>query len=346
MAQYRIPHPYDPRFALPANVMAEPPGRHTITTAQRPRKSFEPPGYIPSAWDAHFALPKYIRDENIGRGSVHSHWARRRTVPTLLPDALGGIDDTVRPGFPGDPFKQYGERVSELLMGTIKQVPADFRQVALEAVLDELEPGLFERVTKRANEYKAKDGDPRAALQMAIASSVSEGLAKEVIEVGRTGKLPPMRSLMGLGLYDESYEQALVGLGFSVSGSLKKVGRAVKRTTTRATGTVTRGITKGATKAFTWGKKALNKIKDLTCTVMNNPLSDVAAGAAAASQGVPPEVGTAGKQMAQGMLCPPGMEPMPQDALTTAGGLTGMPKWVLPVGIGAAGLVAVLLLRK
>ena len=92
MAHYRVPHPYDAHFALPDNVVAEPPGRGTLTTHQRPRKSFEArPADMPPAWSAHFDIPSYIVDEPEGRGSMHSYWARRKTIPILLPDSLGSL---------------------------------------------------------------------------------------------------------------------------------------------------------------------------------------------------------------------------------------------------------------
>lgn len=92
MAQYRIPHPYNAHFALPDNVMAEPPGRGTLTTQQRPRKSFEPrPPQMPAAWDPGFAIPSYIRHEHEGRGAMSTHQARRRTIPGYLPEELNGL---------------------------------------------------------------------------------------------------------------------------------------------------------------------------------------------------------------------------------------------------------------
>jgi hypothetical protein len=246
-----------------------------------------------------------------------------------LPEEVYALDG-IEPGFPGDPFKQYGERVGEYIMGTIHQVPADMRQIALEALLNELEPGLFDRVTKRANAY-AKNMGPKAALQAAIASSVSEGLVKEIIQIGKTGKVP-VKSLAGLGYYDGAEALALEGLWDKIKSGVSTVGRKIKG---------------GAKTTYSWGGTALSKIKGLTCTVMNNPLSDVAAGAAAGAYGAPPQVGVVGKQLVQGAVCPPGTQPVSQEDLATPGGLKpGLPGWVLPAGIGAAGIVALLLLRK
>lgn len=360
MAQYRIPHPYDARFAIPGNVMAESPGRHTLTTAQRPRRSFDSSGYIPPAWSAHFDLPEYVKAENQGRGAATTMQARRRTISQRLPDALGstplayrltqevyaldGSDHFPRPGFPGDPFKMYGERVSELIMGTIWEVPQDLRKMALISLLNELESGLADKVAKRANKYEGSGMSPQEALLNAIASSTSEGLAMEIVEVGRSGKLPRYKSLAGLGAYEGAYEDALVSLGWSITGAVKTIGSGIKTAATWTGGK----IASGARTTFSWGETALSKIRGLTCSVMNHSLSDIAAGAASAAAGAPPQAGMAGKQVVQGKVCPPGTVPS-QAVLETPGGLIsggGLPKWVLPAGIGAAGLIAVLLLTK
>lgn len=354
MAQYRVPNPFDPHFALPDNVMAEPPGRGTLTTMQRQRRSFDTPGYTPPSWSAHFDIPKYIKAEPIGRGAMHAQWARRKTIPTLIPNALG---DVIEPGSPDDPFTQYGQRVSEILVDTIHRVPPGYRKIALHAVLDELEPGLSEKVTKRANKYKDKGMAPTEALKAAIASSVSEGLTKEIIKIGKTGKLPSVKSLPGLGLYSEAFPLALDGLWSSIKSGVSKTAGAVTGTVTGGAkwvgGKVSSGaqwtagkVASGAKTAYNWGKTALSKIKGVTCAVMKDPLSDVAAGGAAAAFGAPPQVGTMGKQLAQGISCPPGTVPVSQEDLATEGSMSknGLPSWALPVGVGAAGIVAVLLL--
>jgi len=91
MAQFRSPNPYDPHFALPDNVLAEPPGRGTITTAQLPRRTM---GFVPKDWDGGFALPNYIRAEPHGRGTaISTYQARRKTIPFKIPESLAGIEE-------------------------------------------------------------------------------------------------------------------------------------------------------------------------------------------------------------------------------------------------------------
>jgi len=341
MAQYRQPNPYDPHFALPGNVLAEAPGRGTLVTQQIPRKTFFAPGYIPAAWNPNFAVPKYAELEPEGRGAIHTHPLRRKTIPTLIPDALGDDAPNVKPGFPGDPFKRYGEKVSEYLLRTIKRVPPEFRQEALGAVLDELEPGLYAKVAERANKYKARGMNDKKAVEAAIASATSEGLVKEVIKIGETGRLPAKKTLAGLSIYPEALGEARQALGFSITGAISSIGSGIKK----GASAVGSGIKKGATTAYGWGSDALSAVKGLTCTVLNSPVAGVAAGAAAVSYGAPPQAGTAGAQIASSSLCPKGQVPSVA-AETGAAAKPGLPSWVLPAGIGAAGLVAVLLLTK
>lgn len=336
MAQFRRPNPYDPGFALPANVLAEPPGRGTLATVQLPRKTISG---APSGWDGGYVLPDYVRAEGAGRGAMHSHWARRKTIQRLVPDALGADGPPMRPGFPGDPIKAYGQRASEFIMGTIREVPVEFRQIALEALLNEIEPGLYDRVTKRANEYKDEGMSTKKAVGAALASSMSEGIAKEMIKIGTKG-VPGVRSQLGLGFYgDPSAQLALAGIWSSIKSGASKVGGAVKTGVTK-TGSA---LKTGAKKAYDWGKKAVNKLGSLACSVMKHPAAPVAAGAAAAAAGAPPQAGAAGAQVGAA-LCTKNTPEAPQDQLMQP--QSYLPKWILPVAIGGGALVLVLMLTR
>lgn len=387
MAQYRVNHPYDPGFALPLNVMAEPPGRGTLTTAQLPRKTFFPGS---RNWTGGYALPDYVMAEPQGRGTITTSQARRKTIPMKIksplgatPDeaalermleegaplslavpqevyALDGVDDSAipRPGFRGDPIKAYGERASEYILRTIRSVPVEFRAVALEALLNEVEPGLYDRVTERANEYKDRGMRAKEAVRAAMASSMSEGMAKEVVKLGQ-GKVPAMRSQMGLGFYGPpARAMALEGLWGAIKSGVKKVGSTIKSGAKKVGSTAAwpvkklgQGIKKGAgfvksgaQKAWEWGKGAVNKLGSLACGVMKSPLGPVAAGAAAGAMGVPPQVGVVGAQ-AGSTLCADSETPAaPQEELTQPQA-AGTPGWVIPAAIGGAGLLAVLLMR-
>lgn len=394
MTQYRMTHPYNAGFAFPANVMAEPPGRGTLTTKQLPRKTFSA---MPEGWTGGFALPDYVKAEPHKRGTMHTHWTRRKTIPTLIPASLGNdfpdeveLEYMLEEGEPlemilpqevyamdglgssevlkgrGDPIKLYGERASEYILGTIREVPVEFRAIALEALLDEVEPGLYDRVTERANKYRGRGMSSKTAVQAAMASSMSQGIAKEMMQLGR-GKAPDMRSQLGLGLYgDTAIETALEGLWGSLKKGVKKVGSAVKKSAQKIGSGVKRAgkkaawpaqqaykgvrkgaeyVKKGVQRAYEWGKNAINKLGSLACGAMKSPVASVAAGAAAAAYGAPPQVGAAGAQIG-GSLCSKSEIPaVPQQELVQPQQY-GTSKWILPAVIGGAGLLVVLLVTR
>jgi len=363
MAQFRRPHPWDPGFALPANVMAEPPGRGTLTSVGLPRKTISG---RPVGWAGGYALPDYLQAEPSGRGTATTHQDRRRTISQFIPGSLGAIPlaltlpqevyalDGVggslpKPGFKGDPIKAYGQRASEFIMGTIKEVPIEFRAIALQALLDEVEPGLYDKVTKAANEYKSKGLSKKAAVKSALASQMSKGLALELLKIGQ-GKAPSLRSQAGLGFYGETaYEAALAGLFSSIKSGVNKVGSTIKSGATSIVKAPVRlvkqgaeKVKEGAQKAWEWGKKAVNKLGELACGVANHPAAPMAAGAVGTAYGAPPQTGSMAVQFASSM-CKSGDVPAatPQQLMQPA-----TPKWLMPAAIGGAGLVAVLLLTR
>lgn len=71
MAFYHLPNPYDPHYAIPEYVLAEPPGRGTFTTKWLPR------GTIPNVVPDAFAKPVP------GLGYVGETWLEN-AVPKVL----------------------------------------------------------------------------------------------------------------------------------------------------------------------------------------------------------------------------------------------------------------------
>ena len=401
MSFYHLPHPWNPGYAIPKYVMAEPPGRGAITTKWLPRGTISamPADYLakpaagqPGEMKRNFVpVPQSMGRKLLGRndaqlGSLSGNTLSKTTLScnSLSGDTLGTRAEVykleplggeqVQPGFPGDPFKAYGQRVSELIMGTIKTVPAEWREEALKALLNELQPNLFARVTERATRYKGEGLNAKAAIKAAIASSVGQGIGEELVKIGQSGKPPAGKSLAGLGSSDYAYKMALDGLWGSITGAASKVkstiaggakavtstvggaGKWVGGKVSSGAGAVWDGtkwvggkVASGAKTAYGWGATALSKIRKLTCTVLNSPVSDIAAGAASAAYGVPPQVGVAGKQIVQGIACPPGTKEISQEQLNTENGLLnsgGLPGWVLPAALAAGGLGLFMVLKK
>ena len=357
MAQFRTPHPWDPGFALPANVLAEPPGRGTLVTAQLPRKTISG---RPMDWTGGYAVPQWILDEPSGRGVYWTKSAQRKTIQQSIPGSLGDVDQIPKPGFPGDPIKAYGHRASEVIMNGIRTVPPEFRLIALESLLNELESGLYAKVTTKATEYEKRGMSAKKAVKAAIASQMSAGLAAEMLKLGR-GKSPKPTSLVGLGCYGGVGKQiALDGLWSSIKSAASKVASTTKSAVT----TVARGVSypirktasgvrtaatwtaskvkSAANKALDFGKKALDKLGKLACGVMNHPAAPLAGGAAAAAAGAPPQTGVVAAQVGKSVCTDSNVPPTPPQQLMQP----MFPSWVLPAAIAGGGALALILLTK
>lgn len=281
----------------------------------------------------------------------------------------------IRPGFPGDPFKRYGEDVSKFMMETIRDVPSEYRKIALEALLDELEPGLFATVTDRANTYKGGGLRTKEAVRAAIASSLSSTLANQVVDVAR-GKSPSIRSLAGLGTYDGSEVLALAGYrhalglcgpkcwarkaknaGKKVGGAVKKAGKKVGGAAKTAGKKVGGAAKSAAKKAYSWGKTVVKYAKKAHCKIAESKVSEIAAGAAAAYYGVPPQAGVAGHKAMTSAVC--GSKASDAEAAAAAAAAeqallaeqaaahaSSRSRLVLPIAVGGVAVVGFLLWRR
>jgi len=89
--QFRQPHPWDPKYALPENVLTEPPRFGTHTTKYLARRTIDAPA-LPSPWKPGYAYPSYLRAEPLGRGVFRTAYTPRKTVDTLVPSYLSGAD--------------------------------------------------------------------------------------------------------------------------------------------------------------------------------------------------------------------------------------------------------------
>lgn len=345
MSFYRLPNPYNPGYAIPNYVMAEPPGRGVYTTKYIRR------GTIDTLVPDFLSGLGSLGGDTLGALGQARGAPRRPAAPAALPATLP------KPGFKGDPIAAYGLRVSEHIMRSIGEVDPGFRKVAMRAVLDQIDPSLWDRVSKKAEEFKQKGFSVKTAMTKALATTFSSGFAKEIARAGQTGTVP-VRSQVGLALYgDEAVEAMACGmyeaLGFSFSdigSGLKKVGSAVVGGVKKGASAVYSGgkwvgkkAAAGAKTAYKWGKKALSAIGKLGCAVLNSPAAPIAAGAASAAYGVPPQAGAIGVEVAKGTLCKSGTPAATQAELMQEAPPPGAPAEkkkfpVVPVAIGAGAL--------
>jgi hypothetical protein len=323
MSFYHLPHPYNPHYAIPDYVMAEPPGRGTITTKWLPR------GTISQMVPDYLAKP--VSRELTGRtdatlgcdkglGSLGCDTLGAAEVYQL--DALGGVGG-------GDPIQAYGLRASEWIMRTINEVEPANRAIAMRALLDSVDKSLWDRVAAEAAKFKAKGLPPKAAMQKALAVCLANGMIAELV---KTGEKVLQKRAAGPG--------QLQALGFcGPICAAKKVRDAAKYVGGKVAG--------GASTATSWVSKGVQKLGGLACSVANSSVAPLAAGAGAAAMGAPPQAGTTGLAFAQTLCGKNGDSAAAQQALNTPtpGAAGGMPGWVLPAAIGGGVLVLVLALK-
>jgi hypothetical protein len=311
----------------------------------------------------------------------------RGTIPTLVPDelarkvpaniermALGAtyyelepaaeaLGATTKPGFKGDPIKGYGQKAAAWIMGTIDELDTkEDRKIALRALLDEVDPKLWNSVSAKADMYKKRLGmQPKAALQRALAAAMSDGMLREIVEAGKSGHIKDQTAL-ALGYYEA------MGAWYNPVDWAKKAGSAVKKGAEAVYGAGKAAVTapvkaaswaakkgysgakwvggkikSGAGKVVDWVGTGLKKLGELACGVASSSLGPAAGAAGAAAMGAPPQVGAMGVQVASGLCTKEEAAAAAAQQQAAAGKLPG---WVLPAAIGGGALVLVLALRK
>ena len=323
MALVKSDNPWNPGFAIPKHVKDEPPGRGSMVTKAVRRRHYD----LPAEWNwtGGFAVPEYVLHDKIGQDKGGSYGVRRKEIDSFVPGSLQGLGDTASSV---DPITQFGFKAADHLLSTLNSVPADLRSASLNALLDELEPGLPGKVADLAKKMSLRD---------AMAQAMSAGLVKELVNLGK-GKTPQPKSLMGLGCYSDRHETALDGFWSTVKSVVTAPYRGVKY----VGGKIVSGIKKVTSTTLSWAKSGLSKVDDLVWAVVSSPTGQAAAMAAAGATGGPAaaQAGAAGAQLGAQMCQKNQSAPAP--AFLPA----GTPSWVLPAAIGGGVLVLALVLTR
>ena len=226
---------------------------------------------LPHPWNPGYAIPDYIMAEPPGRGVHRTKYLPRRTIDTTVPMYLG--DDMMPVGSRSDMIANFGKRGAEWIMATIGSVPRDERKAAIKVLLDHLEDGLYDKVAAKAEKFQGQGYPPKAALQKALAASMSEGLLNQLIDIGRGRR-------HALGLWNP-------------------FGWAAKK------------IAGAGGKGAQWAKEGVEKLGSLACGVVGSDIGVAAAAGGAGAAGVPPQVGAQGAQIANQMCKSGGTKPTP-----------------------------------
>lgn len=221
MSFYHLPNPYNPGYALPEYVKAEPPGRGTFTTAWLPR------GTISELVPDYLAQPE-------GKKPAHTLTKTSLSGSSLTGSSLTG-NSLAGSSLGNDAtgaavFDNYGKKTAASIMKILATVPAKDRSTALKTALNKIDRGLWPQVAHAKS---------RAALQRSLAKALSAGVAKEIVSLGK-GKRPKGQ------LAQKPLSGSILG---SITGVVSKITGAVGSATCQLANSPTLSLAAGAAAA-------------------------------------------------------------------------------------------------
>ena len=346
-----------------------------------PRKDYG----LPRAWDSGYVVPDYVQAETPGMGAYATQWMPRGTIIQEVPDfgmanpkrvlgrsdvQLGSLgDDTLGSGaVEQNPVAAYGTSAASWLLASMQRIPAPKRPAVFKAIFDQIDRSLWPTVQKETARLQRQGMSARAALGQAIATSMSAGMVKELVALGKGGS-PKKTGHVALGAAPAARSKAttyaLEALGFgwsdlnpvnvakTVGSGIASGAEAVASGTAAGAGGVWSGITTAAgavadaaTSTASFVADAVKTVGNLACDVIGN---DVYKGAtqvtAAALTGSPQAAQAAGTGIdVQRKICgsssPAAVKPPPPPP--------PKPSWIMPalLGVGILGAGALILGRK
>jgi hypothetical protein len=370
-------NPYNPGYALPKNVLAEPERRGTFTTRAAPRGTIDTyrAAKKGTAWDPGYALPSNVLREKPGQGVLVTNWAPKGTIDSWNPSnfrkpgsdagivatsGLGSLGDdslgyqlqskpvtndlvrqiTGRVALPSssDALAKYGKDAARIILANVNRLPPDQRATAIKEILGQIHPSLVSTVEAKAKKIRAKR--PGASSTEVLERAASIALANHLSEqMIQAGKTGrvPTSGVLSTGGVSMDEMDGPLDLSNWLGDAYRATKSAVKTT--------------------------VSAVKSLTCKVTGSNVGQLAAGGAALASGAPPQVGIQGAQTVNGAICPQGTAPVAPAAATQqartaylapimyqapqAPAAGGMNKTVLIVGgVAAVGLLAFLVMKK
>lgn len=216
---FNIPPPWNAGYAVPSNVADEGLERRGIVTRWAPRGTFD----NPKVGHGGYAVPGYVLDEGYGEGSVMTKWTPRGTyfgpkIPHWVDKApkrikkiarlpggktkavLSGLGDTERKSTGSTALTDYANTLAFNLIDTVRMMPDEMRKRELRKAMDGIDPKLYSRAEKFAQDEAQAGAPALVALQRGIARAAVEGLGSELVNMGK-GKMPPRQSQLGCAMY-------------------------------------------------------------------------------------------------------------------------------------------------
>lgn len=276
MPFYHQPHPWDPGYAIPKYVLAEPPERGTFTTQWLPRGTISQviPDYLAKPGrtllgrndaglqglgatrvrrprTARGVIGGFLqgifgtrpgRGAIAGLGSTPTRRIGRRSRPnesvqatgslgslggcTLAGDTLAGSSlagtslsgDTLgaqtyelEPLGATTGYSKYGRDAARKMIAHVKRLPPQHRAKAMKDAMRRIDPTLQARAERHALNARARGVSNGQALELGIATAMTEGVLGELTRIGKSRRAPQPNSLLGLGC-DRARQSALGAL--------------------------------------------------------------------------------------------------------------------------------------
>lgn len=130
-------------------------------------------------------------------------------------------------GSKGDPIAAFGKRTSEVVWKAVSQAAPGMQRVQMMAILDALDPRLWDVVNTKALKFQAEKGySARKALKHALSAAFANNLVKDFLVTGKFAEVP-QQGLLGLGVYGEkaqigaylNYRHALGSAMFTIQST-------------------------------------------------------------------------------------------------------------------------------
>jgi len=225
MPKSNYPPSWRPGYALPGNVQAEGVERRAFVTKWSPRGTYDS-SVNPTGG---YAQPAYVMAEGVGQGTFTTdwvsdgtymgpkipHWSNRQPNVSISSSgpASGGQYVKIKPGklsglggvsgsgvASGKLFPAYGQAAATQILSRVNKLPPAQRKVALQQILNSVDPSLWSKVASTTNQHIRRGAQPMKALHAAISQHFAAGIGNEVVALGK-GHRPRKGSHLGLGFY-------------------------------------------------------------------------------------------------------------------------------------------------
>ncbi len=226
---YNLPPPWNPGYAIPESVMSEGLQRHAYTTKWAPRGTYD----NSTDGTAGYAIPGYVEEEGTGRGTFTTAWLPRGFYGPRIPHynnrhplrpnnvvvqnrPLSGLgatateygllsSNTLGPAVPKPPpippkskaLQKFGKKASQAVLNKLAKVAPAQRDATFRQMAAQIDPGLYNRTQSEISKATAAGVPASQAFQVGLSSAMTSGFLDELVQIGRTRKVPKKNSVLG-----------------------------------------------------------------------------------------------------------------------------------------------------